>query len=374
MLKVTIPHLGNSYIPLSALFREVGLEVILPPPISQETIALGAKLAPEFACLPFKINLGNFVETLRSQTIDLIFMAGGVGPCRFGYYGQLQQEILRANGYQVDFLILEAPKTHPRELWEKLKKYLPKHRLTDFSRALSYAWQKAKAVDTFDTLANQIRPLEKKPGATSRLQKKFYHALNAAVLHKDIKKIVNNALQELSSLSVKTEFKPLKIVLLGEIYMVLESQVNFKIEETLGNMGVEVKRTIHFSEWVFEHLLLSIVKPNWRQKQFLLAKSYLDNFVGGHGLETVAHTVDAAVNNYHGVVELAPFTCMPEIVAMQALPAITKDLGIPVLPLIIDEHSGEAGIRTRLEAFVDMLAYRRSRSRGGELLEVVSRN
>ncbi|HYH05253.1 MAG TPA: hypothetical protein VEC37_19345, partial [Bacillota bacterium] len=48
--------------------------------------------------------------------------------------------------------------------------------------------------------------------------------------------------------------------------------------------------------------------------------------------------------------------------AMQALPAVSKELQIPVLSVIIDEHSAEAGIRTRLEAFIDLLSYRRSQT------------
>jgi len=48
---------------------------------------------------------------------------------------------------------------------------------------------------------------------------------------------------------------------------------------------------------------------------------------------------------------------MPEIVAEAILPGVSTAMGIPVLTLIIDEHSGEAGILTRLEAFVDLLAY-----------------
>ncbi len=32
-----------------------------------------------------------------------------------------------------------------------------------------------------------------------------------------------------------------------------------------------------------------------------------------------------------------------------------KAAGVPFLSLTIDEHTGEGGVRTRLEAFVDML-------------------
>jgi predicted nucleotide-binding protein (sugar kinase/HSP70/actin superfamily) len=39
----------------------------------------------------------------------------------------------------------------------------------------------------------------------------------------------------------------------------------------------------------------------------------------------------------------------------------SKDFSKPILSLTIDEHTGEAGFITRLEAFVDML-YRKKRA------------
>lgn len=357
MLKATFPHIGNSYIPFRALLSELGFEPVVPPPITEETIALGTKLAPEFACFPLKVNLGNYIEALR-QGAELILMAGGVGPCRFGYYGELQREILRDAGYGTEFLVLEAPKTHPRELWDKIKRYFPRHHPADLARASKIAWLKAEALDSFDRLACKIRPREKQAGTTDRLQARFYRALDRAAMVSEIKSIRKQALDELRAVLVQPGFVPLKVALLGEIYMVLEPKVNFEMERTLGLMGVEVERTIHFTDWAYETLLLSIIQPDWRRKYQLTARPYLENFVGGHGVETVANTVTAGVNHFAGVIELAPFTCMPEVIAMQALPAVSRDLNIPVLSLIIDEHSAEAGIRTRLEAFIDLLNYR----------------
>jgi predicted nucleotide-binding protein (sugar kinase/HSP70/actin superfamily) len=372
MLKVTFPHIGNSYIPFRIMLTELGMEPIIPPPISGRTIELGTKLAPEFACFPLKINLGNYIEAIEAGA-ELILMAGGVGPCRFGYYGEQQREILEEAGYDVDFLVLEAPKTHPMELLDKIKHFFPKHRLSDLARAIYLAWLKADALDRFDRLANQVRPVEIQPGSTTRLQGDFYHQLDQAFLVKDIKSTLERNFHELQALPVKQGISPLKILLVGEIYMVLEPSVNFEVERVLGEMGVVVERTIYFTDWVRDHLLFSIIYPNWNKKLKLMARPYLRNFVGGHGLETVALTVNAGINHYHGVVELAPFTCMPEIIAMQVLPTISRELGIPVLSIIIDEHSGEAGVHTRLEAFIDILHYHRKRTNGGGASEAISR-
>ena len=374
MLRVTFPHIGNSYIPFRTLLQELGIEPVIPPLISQRTIALGTKMAPEFACFPLKVNLGNFIEAIEIGA-NAIFMAGGVGPCRFGYYGELQRQILKENGYDLEFLVLEAPKTHPLELWEKIKRYFPRHRLHDMSRALSLAWYKAKALDRFDRLANQIRPRVNQAEAVDLLQESFYNSLDQACLTKDIKRISAEALVELNELPLGLRPKPLRIAILGEIYMVLEPQVNFHIERMLGAMGVEVYRTIYFTDWVRDQLVYSIIKPDWRKQLSLQARPYLNNFVGGHGLETIAHTVESGINRLDGVVQLAPFTCMPEIVAMQVLPTVSREVSIPALSLIIDEHSAEAGIKTRLEAFVDLLAHRIQRGKskaGGRKLEALS--
>jgi predicted nucleotide-binding protein (sugar kinase/HSP70/actin superfamily) len=38
---------------------------------------------------------------------------------------------------------------------------------------------------------------------------------------------------------------------------------------------------------------------------------------------------------------------------------VRKIKGVPIVTLVIDEHSGETGLRTRLESFVDILRMRR---------------
>jgi predicted nucleotide-binding protein (sugar kinase/HSP70/actin superfamily) len=81
--------------------------------------------------------------------------------------------------------------------------------------------------------------------------------------------------------------------------------------------------------------------------------------IGGHAQETVGHTVLYARDGFDGVIQVFPLSCMPEIVAESVLPAVERDTGIPVLKLIIDEMTGEAGYMTRLEAFVDLLKKRR---------------
>lgn len=82
---------------------------------------------------------------------------------------------------------------------------------------------------------------------------------------------------------------------------------------------------------------------------------------GGHGRESVGHTILYAKKGFDGVIHLSPFTCIPEIVAKSILPAVSKDYNISVLSISLDEQTGKAGLRTRLEAFVDLLDKKRQK-------------
>ena len=361
-MKTSFPHLGNFYIPMKAFLAELGLEPLVPPMISARTITLGTRHAPEFVCFPFKVNLGNFIEAVEAGA-ECLLMAGGSGPCRFGYYSAVQKEIMKEAGYGGEFIILEAPQKGYKEFWSKVRRLTPRRTFAALGKALQIFWRKARALEQIDRQANRTRPREKTPGFTDGLQRRFYNCLDDAGSMKQVSVLTEHYLEELQAEVLPgREFIP-KVTLLGEFYMVLEDRVNFQMERVLGDLGVEVRRDFYLTDWIREHLLYNLVKPGWRHKYQRLAAPYLQNEVGGHGLETVAGTAAAGNNWEAGVIHLAPFTCMPEIIAMQALPAISRDKAIPALSIIIDEHAAEAGIRTRLEAFVDLVRYHGIRNR-----------
>jgi len=88
--------------------------------------------------------------------------------------------------------------------------------------------------------------------------------------------------------------------------------------------------------------------------------------VGAECNISVGNTIISKQRGYDGLIHLMPFTCMPEIVAQSILPKVSRHYDMPVLNFILDEHTGEAGMITRLEAFVDLLT--RRREKGDRLL------
>ena len=99
--KISFPHLGYYYIVLEYFFsKATKCEVIVPPNTTKRTIALGAKYSPDFVCVPFKYNLGNYIEALEKGANVLIQAGGG---CRYGYYAELEEKILKDLGYDFEF-------------------------------------------------------------------------------------------------------------------------------------------------------------------------------------------------------------------------------------------------------------------------------
>jgi predicted nucleotide-binding protein (sugar kinase/HSP70/actin superfamily) len=124
-------------------------------------------------------------------------------------------------------------------------------------------------------------------------------------------------------------------------------------------MGIEVDRSVTVSEWVIDHIIKNALHLPRDMSYKEAAKPYLGTMIGGHAQETIGNTILYAQKGYDGVLQIYPLTCMPEIVAECILPAIERDFNIPIMTLIIDEMTGEAGYQTRVEAFVDLLYKRR---------------
>lgn len=357
-MKVTFPHMGYMYVCLRALFNYLDIEVVVPPMPSKRTLSLGTRHSPEFACLPLKINMGNFMEA-HEKGADTIVMAGGIGPCRFGYYAQVQREIMQDLGYDMKMVVLEPPQKHMSELLIKIREITGKKSWIEVAKAIRYAWLKAKAVDDIEKMVHKLRPRETMQGQVDQVFKKAVNWIDMAKNKKELDAAFEKAQNALSRIPVDHNKKPLRIGIVGEIYVMLEPFVNLDVEKHLGHMGVEVERSIYLSEWINDHLFMGLMRIKGSKAAREFAPPYVNHFVGGHGQETIGSTVMFAKEKYDGVIQVQPFGCMPEIVAESVLPTVSRDLDIPTFTMIVDEHSGDAGVLTRLEAFVDLLQRRK---------------
>ena len=357
---VTFPHMGTLSIVLKTLFTQLGCQVLVPPPITKHTLELGMRVSPETVCLPFKLTLGNFIEALE-QGADTLITCGGVGPCRLGYYGVIQQGILQQLGYQFRMITVEP---NLLEAYRQLKVVAPHTSWRQIYKAFQLAGAKMNLLDDISCEVNQLRAVESVRGSVNKLWEQAVQDIDLAESCQELKVLRAELLQKLQAVTVVQVVQPLRIAIVGEIYVMLEPFVNQNIERCLGDMGIEVSKTLLLSDYVKGQLLKRKSYLELYQRLEAMAEPYLGHSVGGHGLKSIAYTILKKQQGYDGIIQVYPFACMPEVVAKNILPKVSQDIDMPVLTLAYDEQTGEAGIRTRLEAFIDLLKYRQTKLLG----------
>lgn len=362
---VTFPHMGNAYITLKSLLEDLGVDVLVPPPCTKRTLELGAKYAPELACLPLKINIGNYIESLEKGA-KIIAMAGGCGPCRFGYYAEVQREILKDLGYKFEMIVLERPQGNVRDFIDKISILTGSKNVFQVLAAIKRATEVSVMVDNLEKLCWKVRPREVNKGAVDALMKTFHLETSKVKGTRETKRIIGEYADKVDRVEIEPEREVLKIGIVGEIYTVIEPFVSLSIAEKLGHLGVEVDKSITLSYWIINHLIKEVFHLHDKREIENASLPYLKNFVGGHGQESIANTIIYKRKGYDGVIQLLPFTCMPEIVAQSILPRVSREHGIPVMTLVLDEMTGEAGYLTRLEAFVDLIKRKKELEYSGE--------
>ncbi|MBM4341100.1 MAG: CoA protein activase [Deltaproteobacteria bacterium] len=363
-MKVTFPHLGTMHIFCKAIAETSGIPYIVPPETSRKTLTLGVQHSNECICLPFKIILGNFIEALKMGA-DTIVMVGSGPPCRLGLYDLVQKVILEDMGLHFRWLTI-PPRLTWQTLWKnyeetkELKKELSWKNILLFPYALRMGWQKMMACEALEKMAMHVRPREVQQGETQKRLKKALSGVDEARTLRTL----NDALQRGKALLQETEQdfsrSPLKIAIVGELYTVMDPNINRGVEQKLGELGAEVTRT----SWFSTHILRSLRKnkgdlASERVRFFEASKAYLGYDVGAECNLSVGEAIVRSKEGYDGVVHLMPFACMPETTASGILTRVGKDWDIPILTLILDEQEIEGRIQTLLEAFVEMLQWKR---------------
>lgn len=357
-MKLTVPHMGLLHVAYTRVLRANGVDMVTPPKATVKTLNLGVRHSPEFACLPFKINLGNMIEALE-RGADAILMPGGYGPCRFGYYGIIQEQILRELGYKFKMSTTDNP--------DKLSNLIGT--ISDIShiknkydgyRVFYLILMRMAALDRAVALYHFHKPREINKNETDAALEESIRIIDCADSYSKLLKEFLRVRRIFSDVKTDKKFRPLRIGVLGEIFVTIEPFANLDVEKKLGSMRVEVVRGVWLSDWLNDRFRFKPFRKNQSKLSARLAKGRLDYSSGGESIETVGKTLLFHRKGLDGVLHIMPFTCMPELVASTIIQRISEDLNYPVLSMTFDEHVSEANIVTRLEAFVDLMERRKN--------------
>lgn len=216
--------------------------------------------------------------------------------------------------------------------------------LKAFSKFIYRTW----LVERIEDLAWYYRPREKHKGETNKVMDQCL---------KMVEKGEGNIFtykRKFEQIEIK-DINPLKIGVIGEIYLLIEPGVNCEVVRLLGENGAQVHMYIRLLLEMARVLHLDRFTHHPDNYIHKLAEPYLKVSVGGHGLTSVGDMVNYAKKGYDGVVHLLPFACLPEISARPFLKKISQDYDLPLLTLSFDEMTSEGQVRNRVEAFIEMI-------------------
>jgi predicted nucleotide-binding protein (sugar kinase/HSP70/actin superfamily) len=291
------------------------------------------------------------IETLELGA-DTLVMPGDLGPCRMGYYHKVLEQILRELGYKFQMV------TQKRGIIYMVKYLTNGASLGKIITSFRFGLAKLKTLEELERVVYKIRAVEQGKGGANRIYREGIKAIDNAPDYRVLKQAKREYQQKLMSLPTITSPAPLKVGVTGEFFVVIDPFTNMDIEIELGKLGVEVRRHITISEWVSLNPFVYAFGLREKDKSHKAAMPYLSRHVGGDGWQSVGEKILHA-RDWDGIVHLEPFGCLPEVMARNIMPSIKE--GPPVLNIIYDEHTGKAGMITRLEAFVDMLHRKKRR-------------
>ena len=349
---ISFPHLGKYYHPIKNLLKRLtNLEVMVPPPITKKTKELGEKYSPSDVCIPFKYNLGNFIESLEDGA-TILFQAGG--GCRYRYYAEVQEQILRDLGYDFTFIkIVSKDKIHIIELYKNFKTLNKKLSFFKFLYTFILTFFYILYMDKIDVLIRKNIGFAINKNDFLNLENKMYQDFSKCNFLFSLTICYFKYKKKFKKLKISKPKKCLKVGIIGELYTSMEHFSSYYLEEKLASMNIEVKRYTDLSYLLFKKSLL-------RNHMLRVTKKYCKYTLGADGLDNVYRTIKLS-KNYDGIIHTKPFGCTPEIGAIPIIEKVASEKKIPIIFFSFDANTSEEGMNTRIEAFYDLIKYRKEK-------------
>jgi predicted nucleotide-binding protein (sugar kinase/HSP70/actin superfamily) len=149
--------------------------------------------------------------------------------------------------------------------------------------------------------------------------------------------------------------RDLRVGVIGHHYNVYDTFTTMSLLDRLNAMGADVMTADMVPERLRERELKRLPKEIYWSYEREIAGAIL---------------ACARYRLVDGIIFMISFPCGPDSIIRVLCEQENKSMGaVPMITLIMDEHTGEGGFLTRIEAFIDMLY--RQKHRVGELEEAV---
>ena len=348
--KISFPRYAEYNCAFRYIVEEaLGARYVMPPVLTRRTMELGAKYSPDFVCTPFKTALGSMIEALEAGA-DTLLMTHGL--CRLGYYGELQEQILRDLGYQFDFINLsDYDMSKKKEYLRIVRRINPR---VNPARFLAEFLEGVRMVEYVDDITAEYYKncgFDAAGGAYQRAYQDFLTAMYTAHSRSDVEAGYRTAKGALRSVPLDKPQRPLRVGVVGEFYTAMDAFSNLELEQKLADMRVEVHRWMNVTN--------QFLRYSGQKNMHVKIRDLCAYEMGPTSTANIWYARECAERGFDGLVHIKSASCTPEIDVMPVLQNISADYKIPVLYLTYDAQTSDVGLMTRLEAFYDMIEMRK---------------
>ncbi len=306
----------NNYPFYYGFFTSLGLEVILSDKTTTKTINDGTKYVVSETCLPIKVFTGHVINLIEKGCEAIFIPSIQSTNYKINNCSKIRglPEIIR-NVIDKPFTMIEPTLDKTENIgfydfWTETAKALGITDKHEIQKAIDNGW---KIYDLFMEMTHS--------GVN------YTQALENAINGKLIKKNVDIV-------------KPLSVVIMAHGYNLFDDRISLNLIKKIEKMNVKVYTSLNVSQ---EDSLQAI--DNLGEVQYWANELEL---TGTAAYYLLNKKVD-------GIIALSAFGCGPDSLMVEEISYHCKEAGMPLIHLTIDEHTGEAGFITRLEAFIDML-------------------
>jgi len=321
----------HNYPFLFGFLSDLGIEIVLSDATTKKTVSDGASLVVTETCLPIKIFVGHVLNLLdKGVTKILVPSIQSIAPKIYNCSKIRGLPDLIRNVVKREFDLIEPTLD-----------------------------KSAKSQGFYQFLRDTVKPFgitnEKLIKRASKTGWKVYNNFMLMIRSgMSYKKAMSYALQGKISIETNEKEYPINVALVSHGYNIYDDRASMKIFDKLEGMDVKVMTSLQLTE---EQLKEGM---NYMDRNIYWANEYEMTATAGHYLKD---------NRVDGIILLTSFGCGPDSLMIERIIRQAKSSNKPILSLTIDEHTGEAGFITRLEAFVDML-YRKKRSKLIDKLDI----
>lgn len=333
-MNIGIPRalLYYQYFPMwKTFFEGLGGEVVISPPTTKAIIASGASRVVADTCLPVKVFLGHvlsligkcdyiFIPTIRSLKSKIYNCSKFLG------LPEMTRAVVTDCPPILDITIdMNKGMRNIYRSIDKLGSYFTRN-TSDIKRASLDAWQ----------VHLEYRRLMFKEGFTPpRAMETITGLEEAGVSHLSTEMEISSSSPALT--------KP-TIALIGHPYLLYDEYLNHRLVHRLERAGNRVLTPEMLSSEELESASVKLAGTTYW--------TYGEEVVGAgeHYLQSGAD----------GVIGVLTFGCGPDSLMMEMVRRRASKLKTtPFMSIVLEEHTAETGIITRLEAFLDMINRRK---------------